>query len=306
MGGRGAESRIADKDSCVNLNASAERSDDRAVIPEPVQIAQVQLPDVRDALDRHDDSLEPEPPGEDGRPQAERAGDFRPEDAAPAEFEPSAVGQLTLRLHARLRVREIAGPELHPREAEPAVEFLNHADELREVRALLHDDALDLVELGQVLPVDRVGPEVAADDKRLLRRVRMLGQPPQRDRRRVRSEHRALRLLPVPRVPPSRAPGVAPGLVDLRDAAHEVLAREGARRRRREVERVELVSRGVVLRLEERVEVPERRLDEIALDLREAHAQEDPTDLLDVRAEDVPLPRPDEGSEGSGVVPPEL
>src|SRR5207247_8005964 len=78
------------------------------------------------------------------------------------------------------------------------------------------------------------------------------------------------------------------------------------RRGPREVERVQLVPRGVVLRLEEGVEVPERRLDEIPVDFGEAHAQEDPPDLREIRAEDVSLPRPDERGEGARVVPPEL
>src|SRR5207247_10122918 len=105
-------------------------------------------------------------------------------------------------------------------------------------------------------------------------------------------------------VSPSRAPGIPAGLVDLRDAAHEVLVRERPRRGLREVERVQLVPRGVVLRLEEGVEVPERRLDEIPVDFGEAHTQEAPPDLREIRAEDVSLPRPDERGEGARVVPP--
>src|SRR5207247_9815272 len=71
-------------------------------------------------------------------------------------------------------------------------------------------------------------------------------------------------------------------------------------------ERVELVPRGMVLRLKEGIEVPERRQDEVSLDFREAHAQEDPPDPLDVSPEDVPLPRPDQGRERLRVVPPEV
>jgi hypothetical protein len=74
----------------------------------------------------------------------------------------------------------------------------------------------------------------------------------------------------------------------------------------RQVEGVELVSSRVVLRLEQRVEIPERREDEVAFDFREAHAQEDPPDLLDVGAQDVTLPRVDERGERLRVVPTEV
>src|SRR5207245_6423123 len=114
---------------------------------------------------------------------------------------------------------------------------------------------------------------------RFLRRLRMLGQPSQRDRGGVRTEDRALRLLAVPFVLPSRAAGRTAGLVDVRHPAYEVRVGKGHRRGLREIERVELVPRRVVLRLEERVEIPERREDAVALALREAHAQEDPPDL---------------------------
>src|SRR3989442_10515498 len=67
-----------------------------------------------------------------------------------------------------------------------------------------------------------------------------------------------------------------------------------------------LVPRGMVLRWKWGIEVPERREDEVALDFREAHAQEDSPDPLDVGAEDVPLPRMDEGRVRLCVVPPEV
>src|SRR5438046_792612 len=157
-----------------------------------------------------------------------------------------------------------------------------------------------------MFPVDRIGTEVAADDERLPRWIGMLREPLQGDRRRVGPEDGPLRLLAVPSVPPSRAPGPPAVLVRLRDAIHNPLLRERDRRGLREIERVELVPRRVVLRLEQGVEVPEGRLDEVPVNLREAHAQENPTNLFDVRAEHVPFPRPYERGEGLRVVPPEV
>src|SRR5437016_672548 len=110
----------------------------------------------------------------------------------------------------------------------------------------------------------------------------------------------------VPPVPPSGAPGPPAVLVRLRDAIHNPLVRERDRRGLREIERVELVPRRVVLRLEQGVEVPEGRLDEVPVNLGEAHAQENPTNLFDVCAEHVPFPRPYERGEGLRIVPPEV
>src|SRR5438132_5651820 len=157
-----------------------------------------------------------------------------------------------------------------------------------------------------MLPVDRIGTEVAADDERLLRWIGMLREPLQGDRRRVGPEDGPPRLLAVPPVPPSHAPGPPAVLVRLRDAIHKPFLRERDRRGLREIERVELVPRRVILRLEQGVEVPEGRLDEVPVNLGEAHAQENPTDLFDVCAENMSFPWPHERGEGLRIVPPEV
>src|SRR2546428_10957227 len=69
-----------------------------------------------------------------------------------------------------------------------------------------------------------------------------------------------------------------------------------------QIERFELVPLGMILRLEERIEVPERGEHKVSLDPREAHAEEDSSDPLDVRAEDVALARSDERRERLRVV----
>src|SRR3990170_3332085 len=160
------------------------RSEDRAVVPQPVEVAQVELPNVGDSFDRHDHALEAESPREDGR------------------LDPEGLRDLE------------------------AIDPLDHADELREVRAFLHHDALDLVKLGEVLPVDRVRSEIAPDDERLLRRLRMFREPSHGDRGRVGPEDRALRLLPVPSIPPADAARLPARLVSVRDALHDRLVRE--------------------------------------------------------------------------------
>src|SRR5439155_11638555 len=99
-----------------------------------------------------------------------------------------------------------------------------------------------------------------------------------------RPEDGPLRFLAVPLAPPSRAARPASVLVGLRDFAQDRLVRKAEGRRLGQVERVELVARRMVLRLEQRVEVPERGLDEVPVDLREYHAVEDPTNPHGVRS----------------------
>src|SRR5207249_5626980 len=204
---RAADSRCANKDSHAILIRDAACSKDGAVVAQPIEVAQVELADVGDPLDGHDQSLEAEAPGEHRRLQAQWLRHLRPENAAAAELHPTAIRQLDLWLHARLRVRKVSGTELGARETEPTIELLDHADQLSEVRAFLHHDALDLMEFRQMREVDRIGPEDASDDERLPRRVRVLAEPSQGDRCRVRTKDRAFRLLAVPLVPPTRAPG---------------------------------------------------------------------------------------------------
>src|SRR2546422_48149 len=242
------------------------------------------------------------PPRDHSRAEPERLRDLDADHAAPPELDPPAVREHPLRLHARLGVREVPGAELDPLEPEALVELPNNPEEHRQGGAILHHDALDLVELREVLPVQRVPPEVPADDERLLRGRGVVHEVLQRDRGRVAPEDRLLRLPAVPRVPPPLAPRAVPALVDLRDPAHDVLCREPEGGGRVHVQRVEDVPRGMVLGLEQRVEVPERGLHPVPGDLREPHPEEDPPDLLDVLREDVDLPGVDRRRERPDVV----
>src|SRR2546430_4146874 len=273
-----AESRRDNKDCRCILNRDAwPQSHDCRMVPEPIEVAQIQLTDVRDPFDCHDHAFEAEAPCEHGRLQTERGRHLGPEDAAPTELHPPPIRDLSFGLHARLRVGKDSGSDLRAGETAAWIERFNGADQLREVRAVFHHNAFNLVKFRQMLPVDRIGTEVAADDERLLRWIGMLGEPLQGDRRRMGPEDGPPRLLAVPPVPPSRAPRPPAVLVRLRDAIHNPLVRKWDRGRLREIERVELVSRRVVLRLERGVEVPEGRLDEVPVNLRETHAQENPT-----------------------------
>src|SRR5439155_18450492 len=114
------------------------------------------------------------------------------------------------------------------------------------------------------------------------------------------------RFLAVPRVPTTRAPGRSAALVGLCHAPDDPFVGEWHHRWLGQIECIELVPCRMVLRLEQGIEVPERGENEVPLDFREAHAEEDPPDPLDVGSEDVPFPRPDQGRERLRVVPPEV
>src|SRR5438552_2431703 len=84
-----AESRRDNKDCRCILNRDAwPRSHDCRMVPEPIEVAQIQLTDVGDPFDRHDHPFEAEAPREHGRLQTERRRHLGPEDAAPAELHP--------------------------------------------------------------------------------------------------------------------------------------------------------------------------------------------------------------------------
>src|SRR3989454_12037181 len=101
------------------------------MVAQPVEVAQIELADVGNPLDGHDQSLEAEAPREHRRLQAQRFRHLRPEDATAAALHPTPLGKMDLRLHAPLRAREVAGPELAARAPEPTVALLDYAAQPR-------------------------------------------------------------------------------------------------------------------------------------------------------------------------------
>src|SRR5207244_13651433 len=97
IGTGAAEPRRDNKDSPGILNRDAAALQDRAVVPQPVEVAQVQLPNVGEPLDRHDETLEAEAPGQDRRIDPEGGRHPRPGGAAPAEPQTRADGGRTVR-----------------------------------------------------------------------------------------------------------------------------------------------------------------------------------------------------------------
>src|SRR3990172_5488221 len=124
-------------------------------------------------------SFWPAAPGERGRLDAEGLRARRGEDPGPAELHPASV-EPDLGLQARLRVREERGPYPDLLEAHPCVELPDQADKHAQAGALLHDDALDLLEHGKVRRVDRLAAEHLPHYEGLLRRFRMGREVPDR------------------------------------------------------------------------------------------------------------------------------
>src|SRR5438876_12238055 len=109
-----AESRRDNKDCRCILNRDAwPRSQNCRMVPEPIEVAQIQLTDDGDPFDRHDHAFEAEAPCEHGRLQTERRRHLGPEDAAPVEPLPPPIRDLTFGLHAQLRVGYEVRPALH-------------------------------------------------------------------------------------------------------------------------------------------------------------------------------------------------
>ena len=136
----------------------------------------------------------PRPQARTGIFAAEREGDFGPEDAGAAHFDPFAARfHVDDHVDARLGVRVERRFEFHAAEAHLRVELLQRAHQRGEVGFFVDDDAVDLVEHGQVLEADRfvaVGP---ADAEEFAGRVRVGGEGADRGGGGVRSEHDLLR-----------------------------------------------------------------------------------------------------------------
>ena len=253
---------------------------------ERVEARPIQLANVRQAEPQHGQPLDAEAPRQHREFAAQRQRHFGPEDAGPAHFEPLAARfHVHDHIDARLGVRVKRRLELHAAEAHLRIELLQRAHQRREVGLFVDDDAVDLVEHGQVLEADRfvaVGP---ADAEEFAGRIRVGGQRANRGGRGVRAEHDLLRPLGAPRVAPAFAAGFPAVFVRAADRLDDFRIRQRRVGRVAHVERILHVAGRVILRLKQRIEIPERRLDHRRHDFGEAHFQERPPRLLDDLAE---------------------
>ena len=155
--------------------------------------------------------------------------------------------------------------------------MIQHADEIAEREIFVANNTLDLVELGEVRAIDGFVAKHAIDGEHargLETGLRDVVQHARAHRGGVRAKNILIRLRALPRVlMTDRA--VPPGLVHLTHAFHVILRRKVHRRRRLHKKRVVRVSRRVLLRLNQRVEIPKSTLHEvIRRHLREPQREE--------------------------------
>mmetsp|Transcript_32088 Transcript_32088/g.76699 ORF Transcript_32088/g.76699 Transcript_32088/m.76699 type:complete len:411 (-) Transcript_32088:84-1316(-) len=199
-------------------------------------------------------------------------------------------------LHAGLGVGVVGWLETDVLEAEFLEELFDHAHQVSERQVAVHHQAFDLVELGEVGGVEGLIPEHSVDTEVLfggeLLLLRQAVQHLGRDGGGVSAEQVLLGLGYAPRVPvPERLDRGGSGvlgpayravayLVGSLDLVLVVFGDGEAGGRVLDEERVLHVASGVRLGLEERVEVPERRLHEaVRRHLLEAHLQENLPEL---------------------------
>lgn len=163
-------------------------------------------------------------------------------------------------------------------------EVVDHSDQMAQIQVPIRHEQLHLVELREVRRVHRLVSEHTVDREALHRLealgvLRRLVQLLRAHRRRVRSQNVLHRLATVPLVAIAERSEASFG-VDLRHVLQIVL-RNGQRGGGvANEERVLRIARRVALRLEQRVEVPERRLHElVGGHLGEAHLQENLAEL---------------------------
>ena len=120
--------------------------------------------------------LDGEAPGDDDDVLGEAHGQqhLRAEDARVADLDDLLQHRVVREnLHAGLRVRVVRGLEREVGHAEAREELVDRGDEVAERQVVVGDDALDLVELGQVRRVERLVTDHTVNRK-VLGRLKLL------------------------------------------------------------------------------------------------------------------------------------
>mmetsp|Transcript_35805 Transcript_35805/g.78171 ORF Transcript_35805/g.78171 Transcript_35805/m.78171 type:complete len:403 (-) Transcript_35805:388-1596(-) len=251
-----------------------------------IHLVAEEVANVVDAVENHRGALEREPPRNDADVGGHAHGlhHLRAEHAGVANLHPLLQLRMEAEdLHGGLCVGVVGGLEAQLGDADLPEELVEGADEVAEGEALVADDALNLVELRQVRAVHRLVAEHAVDGE-ILRRaepvLRELVEHAARDGGGVRAHEvlLCLRQLPVVVVPDGPVPAVHVRLLHaLQVVGGEAVRGLGGGHE----EGVVGVAGGVLLRLEERVKVPEGALHKVVGGhLLESHRDEDLAELL--------------------------
>ena len=163
-------------------------------------------------------------------------------------------------------------------------EVIDHADQMTQIQVAVRHEQLHLMELRQVRGIHGLVAEDAIDGEVLdglesLGVLRGLVQHLGGDRRSVGAENVLHGFLAVPLVSVSKRTKSTFG-VNLRDVLEVVFGHRQRRGRIADEEGILGITSGMTLRLEQRIEVPERRLDKlVGGHLVEAHLQQDFAEL---------------------------
>src|SRR5271157_278786 len=167
-------------------------------VPDPFEVALVQLPQVLEAQPQHGDPAHAETPCEHRALHAPWCGDFLPEDAGTAHLDPTKTVDPDLWLNRGFRVREKARPEPHVGKAHPAIELFQKAEKVAEGDALIHNDPFELFEFRCVGGIDCLPAVDPADAERLDRGLRVGGEVLDREAGCMCTEHALLCFFGVP------------------------------------------------------------------------------------------------------------
>ena len=195
---------------------------------------------------------------------------------------------------ARLRIERRL--EANVGDADLGEEVVDHPYQVAQIQVPIDHEQLHLVELGQVSRVHRLVSEHTVDREALegseaLRVLRHFVQLLRAHRSGVGSQDVLHRLLSVPVI--AVAEGPEPSFrVDLRHVLQVVLGHRSGGGGVADEEGVLRIASRVTLRLEQRIEVPERRLHELVRrHLREPHLQKDLAELRSNHQQGMKIPR---------------
>src|SRR3989344_4952046 len=163
-------------------------------LPEPVQVILEKIAYVLYPELEHREPVYPYAPRNRLSLYPQILEDFGPEHPRAAEFHPAELRVLRGELHRWFGERIVIGKELHFLRARNFLrELLQHAEEVREIQVLAHNEPLGLVELYEMRRVKDIWPEAPRNREIFPRHLNAFGELPRAVRGSMRGRHEPLR-----------------------------------------------------------------------------------------------------------------
>src|SRR3989344_8920016 len=253
----------------------------RGRVPQPLQVVAEQVPNVVDAHLEHGQPIHAHAPQDQGLLDAEACRYLGPGEPAAGELHPAEFGVLAAELHAGLREGKVIRRELDFGGARyfPG-EVAEDAELVAEVDAFPEDEPIQLVEFDEVLGVQHVRA-VDAVQREMLAWLDVFHPLPGIVRRAVRGRHDFPRDFLAPGMPPALGTGFPPAFMRHADGFPAFLVRQSSVRWALQLVGVRPRPRGVVLGLEQHVEVVELLGDQRRRHFLEAIRGQPSLDLVD-------------------------